>query len=40
MACSHCSSAQTRKRVGTTASTTLRFACHSCGRRFNERGTI
>jgi putative transposase len=41
MACPHCNSPETTKRPGSTSLGYSRFACRSCGRRFNERtGTL
>lgn len=37
MTCPHCTSDETTKRSGSTSAGYTRFACHACGRRFNER---
>ena len=37
MVCPHCTSQETTRRAGTTSLGYVRFVCHTCGRRFNER---
>jgi len=37
MACPDCKATETTRRVGATSLGYTRFACHACGRRFNER---